>query len=52
MVVEDAATTREAHVVADEASTTLASAKHQRVDSAPLLATMCLTTDTRQLQTR
>ena len=46
MVVEVAATTREVVVVADEASTTLVPARHRRVDSAPLLGTMCSTTDT------
>ena len=45
-------TTIGAAVVAEEASTTLVPARHQRVDSAPLLATMCSITDTRLQQTR
>jgi len=50
--VDVAITTIGAAVVAEEASTTLVPARHRRVDSAPLLGTMCSTMDTRQLQTR
>jgi len=50
--VDAAITTIGAAVVAEEASTILVPARHQRVDSAPLSGTMCLTMDTRQLQTR
>ena len=51
MAVADAATTT-LDVVVDAARTTLVPARHQRVDSALLLATMCLTMDTRQPQIR
>ena len=49
----DVATMIKVDVVADEARTTLVPVRrHQRVDSALLLATMCLTMDTRQPQIR
>ena len=52
MAAVDVATMTEVDMVADEASTTLVPARHQRVDSAPLSRTMCLITDTRPQQTR
>ena len=54
MAMVDAATTIKVDVVVvmDEGRTTLVPVRHQRVDSALPLATMCLTMDTRQLQIR